>query len=428
MITAQKKAMKQTASVISTYSADTFGVCSAFYELGGMVVIHDPSGCNSTYTTHDEPRWFSRESLIFISGLTEQDAILGNDDKLVRDIVSAARELRPRFICLIPSQIAHMIATDCRALCRIIEKKTGIPSFTLPTNSMHYYERGIFFALEKLADFVCQKAEKNDFAGLQHKQPARNEDNENVLHNGRSTIDFSASTPLKVNLLGATPLDFAMNGSLDSIKAWLKSQGHTVRSCWAMDSSLDEILTSYDADCSLVLSYGGLGAARRLQAELGIPYEIGLPVGGTFFPARASAALPAAPSASAEAVPSQKAQKAVLIGETVSAQSLAKALQEKIGLAPKVIVPMETDREILEPDTLQLTDEAELLPVFKDADLIIADPLYQPICPPQAAFVPLPHVAFSGRIYLNDIPNLIRPDVFADFVKKILASLSEHEV
>ena len=148
--------MKQTARILSTYSADTFGVCSALYELGGMIVIHDPSGCNSTYTTHDEPRWFSEPSQIFVSALTEQDAILGNDAKLIADIEAAAKELQPRFICLIPSQIAHMIATDCRAICRILEKKTGIPAFTLPTNSMHYYERGIYFALQKLADFACQ--------------------------------------------------------------------------------------------------------------------------------------------------------------------------------------------------------------------------------------------------------------------------------
>ena len=49
--------MKQIARMISTYTADVSGVCSALYELGGMVVMHDPSGCNSTYNTHDEPRW-----------------------------------------------------------------------------------------------------------------------------------------------------------------------------------------------------------------------------------------------------------------------------------------------------------------------------------------------------------------------------------
>ena len=66
--------MKQIARIISTYTADVSGVCSALYELGGMVVMHDPSGCNSTYNTHDEPRWYDMDSLIFISGLVEPDS------------------------------------------------------------------------------------------------------------------------------------------------------------------------------------------------------------------------------------------------------------------------------------------------------------------------------------------------------------------
>ena len=65
--------MKQTSRIISTYSADTFGVCSALFELGGMTVMHDASGCNSTYTTHDEPRWYDMDSMVYISGLSEMD-------------------------------------------------------------------------------------------------------------------------------------------------------------------------------------------------------------------------------------------------------------------------------------------------------------------------------------------------------------------
>ena len=59
------------AKIISCYTADTSGVCSALYELGGMVVVHDASGCNSTYATHDEPRWYDMDSMIYISALTE---------------------------------------------------------------------------------------------------------------------------------------------------------------------------------------------------------------------------------------------------------------------------------------------------------------------------------------------------------------------
>ena len=57
--------MRQSYRMIPVYTADVSGVCSALYELGGMTVMHDPSGCNSTYNTHDEIRWYDQDSLIF---------------------------------------------------------------------------------------------------------------------------------------------------------------------------------------------------------------------------------------------------------------------------------------------------------------------------------------------------------------------------
>ena len=53
----RKLHMRQAYRIIPIYTADVSGVCSALYELGGMTVMHDPSGCNSTYNTHDEIRW-----------------------------------------------------------------------------------------------------------------------------------------------------------------------------------------------------------------------------------------------------------------------------------------------------------------------------------------------------------------------------------
>ena len=87
--------MKRSYKIIPIYTADVSGVCSALYELGGMTVMHDPSGCNSTYNTHDEIRWYDKDSLIYISGLSEIDAVMGNDAKFINDIEEAARELKP---------------------------------------------------------------------------------------------------------------------------------------------------------------------------------------------------------------------------------------------------------------------------------------------------------------------------------------------
>ena len=36
---------------------------------------------------------------------------------------------------------------------------------------------------------------------------------------------------------------------------------------------------------------------------------------------------------------------------------------------------------------------------LKGAKIIVADPLYRPICPKDSSLYELPHVAFSGRIY-----------------------------
>ena len=91
----RKLYMRQSYKIIPVYTADVSGVCSALYELGGMVVMHDPSGCNSTYNTHDEIRWYDKDSLIYISGLSEIDAVMGNDAKFINDIEEAAREQKP---------------------------------------------------------------------------------------------------------------------------------------------------------------------------------------------------------------------------------------------------------------------------------------------------------------------------------------------
>ena len=375
--------MKQTARIISTYSADTFGVCSALFELGGMVVMHDPSGCNSTYTTHDEPRWFDMDSRIYISGLTEMDAVLGNDQRLIDDITETARIQKPAFICIVGSQIPSLIGCDLPAIAHIVEKTTGIPSFSLPTNSMHYYTRGVYLALEALAKrFVAAPCKK----------------------------DSPASASRRVNVLGLTPLDFSVNGSDKSICRWLEENGFNVASRWAMGSSLQEIRASCHAGINLVVSYGGLGAARALEKKWGIPYVIGVPFGG--MKKRLLAHLE--PSfrenlpACSYLPPSTEDRKGIyLIGESVFSCSLAAALEEEHHCPIQVICPVETEDSLLRPGDIRATDEAELEPILANASVLIADPLYRPICPPGVKFVELPHEGFSGRLFRKQIPNLI---------------------
>ena len=375
--------MKQTTSVISTYSSDTFGVCSALFELGGMVVMHDPSGCNSTYTTHDEPRWYDTDSMIYISGLTEIDAIMGNDNKLICDIVDTAKDLQPAFIAVAGTPIPLMMGTDFAAIASVIEQETGIPSFGFFTNGMHSYVPGAAEAFEMLARRVVQEV------------PVRQQ-----------------GSRLRVNILGLTPLDFSINGSDQSLKAFLTDKGFQVHSTWAMGDTLENIGRSGEADVNLVVSSTGLRAARELQRRFAIPYVAGLPVGPVLADRIAQALQEAARTGQSQVLPLPRgpegqAASTTIIGEYLTSTSLAAALTASSGQAVRVICPLE--REGLELDSHDVCDlsEAEMAQLLQDSSVILADPLYKPICPAGSRFISLPHVGFSGRTYLKDIPDLI---------------------
>ena len=376
--------MKQTASIISTYTADVSGVCSALYELGGMTVIHDASGCNSTYNTHDEPRWYDMDSLVFISALSEMEAVMGDDEKLVSDIAEAARETQPRFIAVAGTPIPMLVGTDFAAIAALCEERTGLPCFGFATNGTHSYVSGASMAFDAFASRFVREGEKS-------KTPA-------------------------VNLLGATPLDFSVNGSVESMKKFLTDGGFAVCSCWAMGSTLEEIENTAQATVNLVVSASGLAAAKTLQERFGTPYVVGVPVGGRFSETLLQALRQAERTGESGVAYAGGADvssaETVLIGEAVQLASLAAAIEAETGKRARVLCPVEAPDELLRHGDVRATDEDELVPLLKNAKTVIADPLYQPICPKNASFIPLPHEAFSGRIYRRDIPDITKSTKF----------------
>lgn len=368
--------MKQTARIISTYSADTFGVCSALYELGGMVVMHDASGCNSTYTTHDEPRWYDMDSMIYISGLSEMEALMGDDEKLIGDIVQAAKELHPAFIAIAGTPIPAMTGFDFTAAAAMIEERTGIPALGFPTTGMKTYVSGASMALEGIARrFADRTVEK--------------------------------TKELSVNLLGVTPLDFSVNGTDGSMVRFLEESGFRVISKWAMGSSLEELKEAGKARVNLVVSSAGLGAAKALKEIFGTPYVIGTPIGAVCKERIRKELLKAA----GQTVSEEKrevtgnAQTAV-IGEAVISRSLAEAIEGTYGESVQVLCATECEKGLLRKKDLMTPYEEEVQQAILGMKRVIADPLYQPICPKETEFIPLPAESFSGRIYRKEIPDL----------------------
>jgi len=386
--------MKQVASIISTYSADAFGVSSALFELGGMVVMHDPSGCNSTYTTHDEPRWYNMDSMIYISGLTEIDAVMGNDEKLICDITAAARDLSPRFIAIAGTPIPMMTGFDFDAVASVIEQETGIPTFGFSTNSMNSYVAGASMAFEALARRIV-------------REPA---------------AASSEGGPVPVNILGLTPLDFSMNGSDASMIRLLETQDFRVVSTWSMNCTLDDIARAAEAKVNLVVSYSGLATARELKRRFGTPFVVGVPIGPAL-QQRVIADLQQALRTGTDQIVYQDKEIAAgpditIVGESVYSKSLAAAITTDIGRPARIICPVDTEAAVLTAADALAEDETDIIPYLQEASVVIADPLYKPIVPADKTFIPLPHEGFSGRCYEKDIPNLI--DGFSAFLKGAL--------
>ena len=71
---------------------DYSGAASALFDLGGIVVMHDASGCTGNFTGYDEPRWMGSRSAVYCSGLRRMDAVLGNDEKFIDATLKAAEE------------------------------------------------------------------------------------------------------------------------------------------------------------------------------------------------------------------------------------------------------------------------------------------------------------------------------------------------
>ena len=398
--------MRQAYRIIPIYTADVSGVCSALYELGGMTVMHDPSGCNSTYNTHDEIRWYDQDSLIFISGLTDIDAIMGNDEKFLQDIEDATEELQPRFIALASSPIPFMNGTDFPGLARALTVGTGIPAFI----AKHFTGAG---------------EEKNKG---ESEQPIKTDDEKIPGSTGKSVKCVEIKSEMnrrKLNLLGVTPLDFGPQSIVDIMKKRLENQGWEIISTWAMGDTLETLAKAGEADVNLVVSSVGIPVANVLKEKFGTPFLVGTPVDG-YVEKISDALAEMAEKVTGECriseeipdlwkvtpdqviyISTEPAQPDItVIGEPVTMGSLAAAIEHKYQKKVQLLCPLEITEGLLREGDQAIRGEESIEEGLKTAKIIIADPLYRPICPETARFYELPHIAFSGRIYLRKIKEM----------------------
>lgn len=242
--------MKRLYRYLPPFAGDYSGICSALYELGGMLCIHDASGCTGNYTGFDEPRSYNSNRLVYCTGLRKTDAILGNEEVYIDKIVRAAKDMNPEFVAIVGSPVPMVIGFDFHGVAKEIESRLQIPVFGFESNGIKgCYKDGIVMAVKRILDYYV---------------PANRQE--------------KVRTGKKVNIIGVTPLDMSSE-NLAALREEVNEHGYEVNCVLSMENSLEEIKQMPVADVNLAVTQAGVILAIEIEKKYNIPYLAGLPIG-----------------------------------------------------------------------------------------------------------------------------------------------------
>lgn len=347
------------------FAPDTAGAAAVLYPLGGMTVIVDAGGCAGNICGFDEPRWQedAEPSAVFSAGLRDMDAIMGRDANLVAKIREAAAELTVSFVGLVSTPVPAIIATDFRAVCRMVEKETGLPAIAVRTDGTRLYDRGASAACDALVQkFTAPRPHDAMRTGL--------------------------------GVLGLTPLDFSREERA-SLHALLGREDTPIR----FFDRIDDFREAARLKELLVVSPTGLRAARRLQRQWGIPIRAELP------PAFIHEAFSAVLSRLADLLQDRQPSEVLIVHQQILANGLRRAIRQRFPALPAGAVMVGSffllDRELQQEGDLHFRDERDFhacLQAHPDA-IVIGDALLTRAVPKPfgGTLLDLPHFALSGR-------------------------------
>lgn len=347
------------------FAPDTAGAAAVLYPLGGMTVIVDAGGCAGNICGFDEPRWQEEAapSAVFSAGLRDMDAIMGRDANLVAKIREAAAELTVSFVGLVSTPVPAIIATDFRAICRMVEKETGLPTIAVRTDGTRLYDRGASAACDALVQkFTAPRPHDAMRTGL--------------------------------GVLGLTPLDFSREERA-SLHALLSREDTPIR----FFDRLDDFREAARLKELLVVSPTGLKAARRLQRQWGIPIRAELP------PVFIHEAFSAVLSRLAALLQDGQQREILIVHQQILANGLRLAIRQRCPALSAGAVTVGSffllDRELQWEGDLHFRDERDFHACLQahPGAIVIGDALLARAVPEPfgGTLLDLPHFALSGR-------------------------------
>ena len=362
------------------FSPDYSGASAVLFDLKTVTAMHDASGCTGNYTGYDDPRWYGSPSGIFCSGLRQIDAVLGDDEKLIKKMEAAARDIQPDLMALVGSPVPMVIGADLEGIAVELEERTGIPSFGFDTTGTAYYDRGAFRAAKALMDrYTAKQAAKE------------------------------AAIERRVNILGALPMDFGKGEEIRDFKRFLAENGYETGLCLAMDYSLSDLKEAASAQVNLAVSRFGFLMAQYMEQRFRIPYLCGFPAGESGEKAWLEALERVRETKHSEILNAVEQKdgtedmSVLIVGEQVMSNSLRYALFRDMGITRVTVGCLYGPEPALTlPGDLDLSDEKKIRQAMNrpEYQMIIADPFLKVLLleNTEKKFLPFSQYAVSSKL------------------------------
>lgn len=391
--------MERLWITLPALAPDYSGVCSAMFDMGGVCVIHDASGCTGNYTGYDEPRWYGSTSKIFCSGIREIDAVLGRDDKLIDNALKAGEEIHPTMYTVIGSPVPMVIGSDMKGIAHEIEAKSGLPAFGFDTNGLGLYNKGVSMAM-------CEVIK-------------------------RFTKDTEAKIARGINILGSNAIDFSANENAQDLVEKLQEWDFQVVGKMMMGASIEQVENLAKAQVNLVVTESGMSAAKLLKRKYNIPYVVGMPFGNCEV---VHEMLEATLCDGENRILKDEAQEGeiLIVCEQVLGNSIRRAiLNKKPDCKVTVGTLMGLNKAIASEGDINVISEEKLIDLIDSGKYttLVGDPLFEDLLAEDSDMkvVKLPHVALSSKLYWDEMPRLLSNEMDA-LVNDILDKKAFHIV
>lgn len=370
--------MAKLCVYLPPFASDYTGVCSALFDFDCLVAVNDASCCTGHYVYYDEPRWAEKQRPTFSTQLRNVDAILGNDDKVIRRVLEMTEEIKPETVALVGTPVPAITGMDMQGMACEIEEGCGRPAFGFPTTGIKYYDSGIT---------MVSKALIGRFA---------------------ETCQLKPGT---VNILGVTPLDYGNCGNEADMEKALEDMGYEVNARLFMNASFDDVKRLGAAEKNIAVSYAGYECAKVLKKKFGTPYIMAAPMGMDYF---CKAVKEERDAFMDDAETNLKAEKILIVGDQIMANSLRQALRMK-GSCARITVSsfFGWSKGLAEEGDFHIDAEKKYVSALREGgyDVLIADPMLHTISGSEKMKkLSLIHPAVSGKLQWQNIDRYLTKD------------------